>query len=265
MRFGLIGDGIIAKRHKEAIAHVGGDLCWISDPAIKIAENNVGYELRAGSRIETRLYSSAPTPLHYMQVDYVVICSPTYLHRKQAQEAVYFGKKVICEKPLCLPWEPLIDDDRINIVLQLRYIEELPKKADTVRAIMVRDDEFFKTWKGNPLLAGGNIYEFFIHYIDLAILLGADFEGAVYPEGKQVREVITYHKVRGNQMITTLDIMLLDMQELYNRMYADILNGGGVKPKDIFYLTWLLNRNSEQYGYRISGLNKMIRIPKELL
>lgn len=265
MKFGLIGDGIIAKRHKEAIAHVGGDLCWISDPAINITEGNIGYELRAGSRIETRLYSAPPAPLHYMQVDYVVVCSPTYLHRKQVQEAIYYGSKVICEKPLCLPWEPLIDDDRINIVLQLRYIEGLPKKADLVKAIMVRNEEFFRSWKGDPTLAGGNIYEFFIHYIDLAILLGADFEGAVYPEGKQAREIITRYEDNGMPMVSVLDIMLLDMQDLYNRMYADILNGGGVKPKDIFYLTWILNRNSELYGYRNSGKEKTIKIPKSLL
>lgn len=250
IRFGLIGDGIIAKRHKEAIKAVNGHLVWIIDPIFGIDGNPV-----MGDDGISR--ASTVKALHYCTVDYVVICSPTYLHRQHVRDVLYNGRKVICEKPLALPWEPLIDNDDINIVLQLRYLKNLPKQARTVRAIMVRDDAFFKTWKGNPLLAGGNIYEFFIHYIDLAILLKADFEGAVYPTGNQRREIITKDEV--------IDILNIDMQELYNDMYRDILNGGGIKPKDIFYLTWVLNRNSELYGYRNSGLSGMINISRDLL
>lgn len=252
MKFGLVGNGLISQRHKKAIESVGGRLVWISDP---IFSSSLGV---VHSVSGTKVTAESPTALMYMQVDYVIICSPTHLHRQQVQEALYYNKQVICEKPLCLPWEPLVDDDRISIVLQLRYMDNLPEKADLIRAIMVRDEAFFDSWKGDPRLAGGNIYEFFIHYIDLAILLGADFEGAVYPTGKQVRQIISNG--------VCIDIMAVDMQSLYDKMYRDIVaNGGGVKPKDIFYLSWILNRNSELYGYRKSGLEKMVRIPKSLL
>lgn len=262
MRFGLIGDGIIAKRHKEAIKHVGGELAWISDPiypkyAWTVDAKNI-------------LTGNFPDYAMFNNVDYVVICSPSYLHREHTKRALSDSPdstKIICEKPLCLPWEPIIDDDRINVCLQLRYIENLPKKADLVRAVMVRDDAFFKTWKGNPQLAGGNLYEFFIHYIDLAILLNADFEGQVLQEGKQVREII-YTKFdwslqRNGRFI--LDMMQLDMQSLYDKMYEDILDGGGIKPKDIMYLMWILNQNSAKYGYRYAGFHNLIHIGKELL
>jgi len=290
MRFGLIGNGTISQRHKDAIKHVGGELVWISDPAFVDNHAFINEPLL--------LYSKNPPDDHlYSKVDYVVICSPTYFHRAQVKQALLRNKKVICEKPLCLPWEPLIDDDRINIVLQLRWIKDLPEKADLIEAVMVRDEAFFKTWKGDPRKAGGNIYEFFIHYIDLAIQLGAAFKGLVTPHGKQKREIVWEESVPGewkdiaevrmnsalskratfhdlDQMLVhipgyvktlSIDIMKIDMQDCYNRMYEDILQGKGVKPKDIFYLTWVLNRCSEEYGYRKSGFDKGINIPKEFL
>jgi UDP-N-acetylglucosamine 3-dehydrogenase len=244
-RFGLIGDGIIAKRHKNAINKIGGEVCWIYDPIYKGAKQKRG------------LYYNHIPSVAWSSVNWVVICSPTYLHRHHVQVALNHNKEIICEKPLCLPWEPLIDDNRINIVLQLRWIKDLPKKANLVKAIMVRDEAFFKTWKGDPKKAGGNIYEFYIHYIDLAIRLGATFEGAVLPEGKQVREIRNSRK--------TLDIMKVDMQDCYNRMYADIMDGKGVKPRDIFYLTWVLNKYSEKYGYRKAGIETNIVIDKCLM
>jgi hypothetical protein len=267
IKFGLIGNGKIAQRHKNAIKHVGGELVWVSDPLLK------GQELIDGTIYQGDIPLCDMKGLEGVwgnQIDYVVICSPTYLHRQQTQEALKYNKQVICEKPLCLPWEPLIDDDRINVCLQLRYIENLPKAADLVRAVMVRDEEFFKSWKGDPRQAGGNLYEFFIHYIDLAILLGAGFEGSVLPEGKQVREIIFNKEACQGPSISQnkefkLDIMAIDMQSLYNRMYEDILNGGGIKPKDIFYLTWVLNQNSIKHGFRKSGIDSPIVLGKELL
>lgn len=248
-RFGLIGDGIIAQRHKAAIKSVGGEINWVYDPIYK------SRALRGAMQFHT--YHDHVPLSAWKAVDWVVICSPTYMHRSHVKTALMHGKEVICEKPLCLPWEPLIDDSRINIVLQLRWIKNLPKKADLVKAVMVRDEAFFNTWKGDPKKAGGNIYEFYIHYIDLAIRLGAAFEGAVYAKGVQSREIV-YGKNK-------LDIMKIDMQDCYNRMYVDILEGKGVRPRDIFYLTWVLNKYSEKYGYRKAGISGMIRMDKEIL
>lgn len=255
IRFGLLGNGIISKRHKEAIRHINGELIWIVDPVNEPRKEDEGVAYcKHGSRFLDK-------------VDYVVICSPTIFHRQQTKNALKLGYKVICEKPLCLPWEPLIDDDRVNVVLQLRWIKDLPKRADLVKAVMVRDSEFFKTWKGDPKQAGGFIYELFIHYIDLAILLGAAFEGEVRPDGVQERKIISYDRSemffgQGTSSITIRDILHLDMQDLYNRMYEDILQGKGVKPKDIFYLTWVLNQQSAREGFNVGGMGKTILIER---
>jgi hypothetical protein len=311
----MFGDGYAAQRHKEAIKHIGGELRWISDPTILhkvssiIGHSVLDFKNVIDNETKAELIAAPPSSYHFNSVDYIVIASPSYLHREQTKMALDNGRKVICEKPICLPWEPMIDDDRINVCLQLRYIPNLPRKADLVRAVMVRDKAFFDTWKGDPRLAGGNLYEFFIHYIDLAIILGADFEGSVQSEGKQERQICYYKDfpeevkrisvfemqsrgfIRGGRIneeligeyrydetkdeyiyslpahkgIETIDIMGVDQQSLYNLMYEDIIQGGGVKPKDIFYLIWVLNQNSTKYGFRKSGIEERIIIKKDLL
>jgi len=261
----MIGNGAISARHKEAINHVGGELKWIYDPLFSDAKSM----LSATVPSDVLLLSRLPNLLTIRNVDYVVICSPTYLHRSQIKMVLNTEiPQIICEKPLCLPWEQLIDDDRINVVLQLRWMRELPKRANLVKAVMARNDTFFQSWKGDPRKAGGNIYEFFIHYIDLAIQLGAAFEGEVIPEGKQVREIHGMYDEIGappNGALWCYDIMQVDMQDCYNRMYEDILKGKGIRPKDIFYLTWVLNRYSDLFGYRFGGIGQKISIPKEML
>lgn len=234
LRFGLIGDGQIARKHRVAIQTNGGEIHKVHDPVLGDKSDPLGHSFFDG------LYC-------------VVICSPSHLHREHIKMALEYNKKIIVEKPAFLPWEPAIDDDRINIVLQLRWLD-LPETAEKVKVTMVRDKAYFKTWKGDPRNTGGLFYNLFIHYIDLANMLCAEFEGLVTQTGKQVR------------LVDDLDIMKLDMHDLYIRMYNDIINKDkGVKPKDVFYLHWLLNRSSEFYGFGADAIDKKINITNELV
>jgi predicted dehydrogenase len=253
LRFALIGDGAIAKYHKKAIEHVGGELIVICDPEKYLIGTIFNGEKKVIVSSEI-LY-----PIFY--ADYYVICSPSFYHREQIQYILDETKndtKIICEKPAFLPWEPIIDSERVNIVLQLRYLPNLPKKADLVKAVFVRDEEYFRTWKGDARKTGGLFFNLFIHGIDLAIQLNADFEGRILTEGKQERTVW-----KNGECI--FDISKEDTQYAYNRMYENILEGKGIKPKHIFYLNWILQRNSEIFGYGRNSMNKIIRIEKELL
>jgi len=139
----------------------------------------------------------------------------------------------------------------VNIVLQLRWLD-LPEKADLIQVTFVRNIEYFKSWKGDPKKTGGLFYNLFIHYIDLSIQLDARFEGIVLPTGEQIRKV------------DSIDILNINMDELYVRMYDSIVtDDSGVKPKDLFFLHWMLNRHSEEYGFGADAMNKKIEI-KEL-
>ena len=256
LRFCLIGDGSIARYHKNAIEHVGGEIVCVIDPKYDPCFNKDTYRGPQTSISQHTLIA----------VDYFTICSPSHLHREQIKFILthtHGSAQIICEKPAFLPWEPIIDNDRINIVLQLRYLPGLPKKADLVKAVFVRDENYFKTWKGDARKTGGIFANLFIHYIDLAIQLGADFEGMVKAEGEQDRHVLYTRKNHDGTSVMFLDQD--SYQACYNRLYENIVSGGGIKPKDLFYLSWILWRNSELFGFGRNGMNKLIRIGKELL
>lgn len=252
IKFALIGDGAIAKYHRKAIKHVGGEIVYIFDPK----DNS------------TWIFPQLHFPNY---VDYAVICSPTNFHRTQIKELLHLKqvtKGIICEKPAFLPWEPPIDNDFINIVLQLRYLPTLPEKADLVSVRFVRDEAYFKSWKGDARNTGGLFYNLFIHYIDLAIKFGADFEGIVDVRGEQERWIgmkwdgSSCHELKDENKT---DILNINTQSCYNKMYEAILEGKGIKPSDIFYLNWILSRNSEIFGYGRNGIGKTITIKNELM
>lgn len=227
--FGLVGDGRQAQYHRKAIRHLGGELLWVQDS-------------------DPRKWQGEK-----QRVDFAVICTPSDTHRWYCQVLLEsLADEVIVEKPMCLPWEPLIDDDRINIVLQYRYAP-LPEKAEKVEVVMVRDHAYFDTWKGNARATGGIFYNLFIHYIDLAARLNADFHGKVVSEGTQVRKV------------DDINLFGFDMQELYNTMYENILYGDGIHVRDIFYLHWLMNWYSQRNGFGKNAMDMDITIGRELL
>lgn len=238
MRFVLIGDGYAAKYHRAAIKDLGGEILEVYDPK---------YEGHTPERLNKILAKQQGA-----SVGWIVICSPSHLHREHIEMALQSGYRIIVEKPMVLPWEPIIDDDRISVVLQLRYLPNLPKKAKRVSVTMVRDETYFESWKGDARQTGGIFYNLFVHYIDLATQLGADFVGIVTRGGKQERK------------IDDMDILNVDMQAAYNAMYDDIVNGGGVKPKEMFYLNWLMNRYSNKNGYGRSIINVPVYIENQL-
>lgn len=226
MRFGLIGDGGIAKIHRQAISILGGEVAAVYDP-IKYPD----------SCLDDRFFD----------VDVVCICSPTPFHYEHLKISLKYNVIILCEKPLVLPWQPLIDDDRINIVLPYRWAE-LPKKIDQIDVCMIRDRQYFSTWKGDPYQTGGIFYNLFIHYIDLAILHGSKFSGVVCESGNNFRKA------------DNVDLFSFDMTALYVNMYSDVISGKGLHPSSIFFLTWFLDRQNFIHGFGPSIFNKRIDI-----
>ena len=223
LKFGLIGDGKIAAKHKHAVDMLGGEITEIYDPKYKNKK----------SRLSDKFFKNK---------DWIVICSPNHLHSKHIKMALAHNKKIIVEKPMVLPWEPVIDDDRINVVLQYRCAD-LPGFADRVRVVMARDKKYFEGWAGNAQMTGGLFYHLFIHYIDLAIRLKAKFVGTIISKGVQIRRV------------DDIDLFRFDMNDLYMKMYNDIIiHEKGVKPSELFYLYWVLERCGWKYGINSEDL-----------
>ena len=123
------------------------------------------------------------------KIDYLVICTPNYLHFKYISLAINYNLNVICEKPLVLNIYQLKKlkiktkkyKKNIFCILQLRLNKNLialrsklnlkKNVIAKVDYITYRGEWFFKSWKGNPIKSGGLSTNIGIHLFDILIWL----------------------------------------------------------------------------------------------
>ena len=168
MKYAIIGLGFIYPRHKQAIEKTGGEIILTCDNDLNKPADFSNWR---------EMYESPK----FQEVDAVVICTPNYLHREMAAEALKLGKRVLCEKPLTI--NGIEGLDGVNVVLQLRYAPQILLlknrviKDVKVIARMFRDETYFKSWKGDAEKSGGLLFNLGVHYLDLLLfLLGNDYE-----------------------------------------------------------------------------------------
>lgn len=172
--FAIIGLGFISSKHIEAIKKVGGKIIAGSDidqsKAHKIGDAKFFLNWEdIFEDVETK------------DVEWVVICTPNYLHYPMTLKAVQLGKKVILEKPAVLKLEHLEElkkySDQIYNIFQLRYNKELLKfieKRDRNKEYQAnfevcvhRDDWYFTSWKNDKEQSGGLMFNIGVHYFDI--------------------------------------------------------------------------------------------------
>jgi len=180
-RFALIGAaGYVAPRHMKAIKDVGGDLIAAYDPCDSVGVLDQYF-------INCRFFKDPHSFWKFVksaEIDYVVICSPNFLHMAHATMCLGVGVNVICEKPLCCDRELMQGlkpehHKKLDTILQLRYhpeiiklkkdLENSPESANTavVTYAAPRGDWYFKTWKGDFKKSGGILMNIGIHFFDL--------------------------------------------------------------------------------------------------
>ncbi|MAC40467.1 MAG: oxidoreductase [Pelagibacterales bacterium] len=196
--FALIGvSGYIAPRHLSAIKDTNNNLIAALDPSDSVGiidrffpKTDFFTEFaRFDRHIEKIRYEKK------INLDYVSICSPNYLHDSHIRMALRRGAHAICEKPLVLnPWNldplKLMEKEtgcKVYNVLQLRFhksIIELKKKIDLsskdkvfdidLTYITSRGNWYYTSWKGDEVKAGGVTTNIGIHFFDmLAWIFGA--------------------------------------------------------------------------------------------
>ena len=146
-----------------------------------------------------------------VNIDYVTVCTPNYLHDAHTRYGLRLGADVICEKPVVLnPWNI---DALMNIeketghkaftILQLRLHESivaLKKKiaegpADKIydvdlTYITSRGNWYYASWKGDVNKSGGIATNIGIHFYDmLSWVFG--------PVTKNIVHVMTHDRVAG--------------------------------------------------------------------
>lgn len=190
--------GYIAPRHMKAIQETGHRLVAALDKS-----DNVGvidkYFPEAAFFTEFERFDRHVNKLirEGIQIDYVTVCSPNYLHDAHIRFGLRIGANVICEKPLVLnPWnfDALRDMEiesgkKVNTILQLRLHpamialkEQVEQSAPDkifdvdVTYITSRGNWYYTSWKGSKEKSGGIATNIGIHFFDVLYWLFGDVQ-----------------------------------------------------------------------------------------
>ncbi|WP_299017560.1 Gfo/Idh/MocA family oxidoreductase [uncultured Polaribacter sp.] len=189
--FALMGAaGYIAPRHLKAIKDTNNNLIAALDKFDSVGVMD-SYFPNADFFVEFERFDRHIEKLRRnknINLDYVSICTPNYLHDSHIRMALRSGANAICEKPIVLnPWNidalEAIEKEsaaRINTILQLRLHESIIALKNKV-AVEKRDGKYDIdltyitsrgkwydiSWKGDESKSGGIATNIGVHFYDM--------------------------------------------------------------------------------------------------
>lgn len=154
-----------------------------------------------------------------IQLDYVSICTPNYLHDSHIRMALRRGADAICEKPLVLnPWNldalqaiEKESNNKVNTILQLRLhpsIIALKNRVATeckkekydvdLTYVTSRGHWYDVSWKGDDNKSGGIATNIGIHFFDMLSWVFGDIQETVvhFREPHQSAGYLEFEKAR---------------------------------------------------------------------
>ena len=189
--FALMGAaGYIAPRHLKAIKDTNNNLIAALDKFDSVGVMD-SYFPNADFFVEFERFDRHIEKLKRNQninLDYVSICTPNYLHDSHIRMALRRGADAICEKPIVLnPWNidalMAIEKEskgKIHTILQLRLHEsiiQLKNKVDLANKkgkydidltyITSRGKWYDISWKGDASKSGGIATNIGVHFYDM--------------------------------------------------------------------------------------------------
>lgn len=198
--FALIGAaGYIAPRHLKAIKDTNNVLLAALDKFDSVGIMD-SYFPDADFFVETERFDRHIEKLKYdrgIQLDYISICTPNYLHDAHIRMALRRGADAICEKPLVLnPWNldalqkmEKESGKRVWNILQLRVhksIIELKEKIEKapkdkifdvdLTYLTSRGNWYFTSWKGDISKSGGIATNIGVHFYDMLSFIFGDIK-----------------------------------------------------------------------------------------
>ena len=190
----IIGCGVIAPKHADAIQKSGVSLVGVCDTDIQKAQAFARkYNTEAFDDYKKMILEKRPDAVH--------ICLPHYLHSEAALFALEQGCRVMLEKPPALSREQYktLCDERITVCFQNRFnqttlfVKDLidTKKYGDVKGAMTltswcRKPDYYSesTWRGiKKKEGGGSLINQSIHSVDLLTYL--------FGSAKNVRSTMT--------------------------------------------------------------------------
>ena len=189
--FALIGAaGYIAPRHLKAIKDTNNHLIAALDRFDSVGVMD-SYFPDVSFFVEPERFDRHLEKLKYdknIELDFISICTPNYLHDAHIRMALGRGADSICEKPLVLnPWNldalqnmEKESGNRVWNILQLRVhksIIELKKKIDSepkdkifdvdLTYLTSRGNWYYTSWKGDVTKSGGIATNIGVHFYDM--------------------------------------------------------------------------------------------------
>ncbi|MDB2495129.1 Gfo/Idh/MocA family oxidoreductase [Flavobacteriaceae bacterium] len=203
--FALIGaSGYIAPRHLKAIKDTNNQLLAALDKFDSVGIMD-SYFPDTAFFVETERFDRHIEKLKYdkgVNLDYMSICTPNYLHDAHIRMALRRGADAVCEKPLVLnPWNldalqkmEKESGQRVWNILQLRVhksiielkrkIEEAPKDKIfdvDLTYLTSRGNWYYTSWKGDMSKSGGIATNIGVHFYDmLSFIFGAVKKNVVH-------------------------------------------------------------------------------------
>lgn len=181
-KFAIIGvGGYIAKRHIEAIKELGGDLVLCCDKVDNVGFLDNYFPKTIFYKDEVKFFNDCAIN----KIDYLVVCTPNYLHKDHICQGLSNGMNVITEKPICLTKLELLQIQNVESrtgkfcysILQLRLHDAIlnvrekfksvkPNKID-LTYITSRGQWYDETWKSKKKKSGGIETNIGIHFFDM--------------------------------------------------------------------------------------------------
>lgn len=265
-QFALIGvAGYIAPRHLKAIREVGGNLVAALDIADAVGILDRYFPDAEFFTDEFAFYDY----LLENTVDYLVVCSPNFLHEEHCYAGLKLNADVICEKPLALTLDSLrrlqeaehYTQKNIYTILQLRLLPQLlelkkslqsgdDKQDVSIEYFTPRGKWYHKSWKGDTQKSGGIATNIGIHLFDLATWLFGDSLGieTYLNSSTESKGLLQLEHANVNWHLSIAADLLPKRQltingntyeftegiaDLHTEAYRQILSGNGFTTKDV--------------------------------
>jgi len=261
--FAIVGvGGYVAVRHLRAIKETDSNLLVALDKFDSVGIMD-SYFPDASFFVEFERFDRHIEKLKRkknINLDYVSICTPNYLHDSHIRMALRNGSHAICEKPLVLnPWnlDALADiekeyDKKVNTILQLRLhpsiiaLKEKIKNGPKDKVYDVdltyltsRGNWYYTSWKGDITKSGGVASNIGIHFYDmLSWVFGTVKNNIVHMHTHdRASGYLEFDKARVRWFLSiNYDILPKEIKEKGQRTYRSItINGEEIEFSDGFF------------------------------
>jgi UDP-N-acetyl-2-amino-2-deoxyglucuronate dehydrogenase len=261
--FALIGvGGYVAVRHLRAIKDTNNELLVALDKFDSVGVID-SYFPNASFFVEFERFDRHIEKLRRkknINLDYVSICTPNYLHDSHIRMALRSGANAICEKPLVLnPWnlEALADIEKeygkkVNTILQLRLhpsiiaLKEKIAKGPKDKIYDVdltyltsRGKWYYTSWKGDISKSGGIASNIGIHFYDMLSWVFGDVKTNVVHLHTHDRAsgYLEFEKARVRWFLSiNYDVLPKEIKEKGQRTYRSItVDGKEIEFSDGFF------------------------------